>query len=145
LIINNIGEQNAGKYVCAVVYDGPNKENEHLLEATLTVPSQYEIRSVNVQKYVGISLDKESTCNVDKCVIMCSGLNAKEIRWEKPKESDITEEELENMIISTDNQNFSTINFGSFGPENIQKILGTWDCHLFPKKERQSKSSYAPC
>jgi hypothetical protein len=127
-----------------VVYDGPNKENEHLLEATLTVPSQYEIRSVNVQKYVGISLDKESTCNVDKCVIMCSGLNAKEIRWEKPKESDITEEELENIIISTDNQNFSTINFGSFGPENIQKILGTWDCHLFPKKNDKANPVTRP-
>jgi len=72
LIIRNIGEQNAGKYVCAVVYDGPNEENEHLLEAKLTVPSQYEIRSVNVQKYVGISLT-ESNCNADKCSIMCSG------------------------------------------------------------------------
>ena len=45
-----------------MVYDGPNEENEHLLEATLTVPSQYEIRSVYLQKYVGISFGKESTC-----------------------------------------------------------------------------------
>jgi hypothetical protein len=75
---------------------------------------------------------------------MCSGLNAKEIRWEKPKESDITEEELENMIISTDNQNFSTINFGSFGPENIQKVLGTWDCHLYPKKNDKANPVTRP-
>lgn len=73
LEIKRINEQNAGKYVCTVVYDGPNEENEHLLEATLTVPSQYEIRGANVQKYVGISLDNESVCNVDECGIMCSG------------------------------------------------------------------------
>jgi len=31
-------------------------------------------------------------------------------------------------------QSFSRIDFGFFGPENIHRVLGTWDCHLYPKK-----------
>ncbi|CAG5080073.1 Oidioi.mRNA.OKI2018_I69.PAR.g9464.t1.cds [Oikopleura dioica] len=139
LEIKRINEQNAGKYLCTVVYDGPNEENEHLLEATLTVPSQYEIRGANVQKYVGISLDKDSVCNVHLCGVTCSGVNAKSIQWKSPHESEITEKEVEKMITHSESRNsesetFSRINFGSLGPDNIQKVLGRWECVLIPRK-----------
>lgn len=35
---------------------------------------------------------------------------------------------------SSESETVSRINFGAFGAENIKKVLGRWECLLFPRK-----------